>query len=177
MYALQKIIKRIGIIRIYAIIVFAIFFGLCYSIQPPYLFPQDTVITVKSGESFKEIAQDFKNQHIIHSTIVFRAVVSLMGSARNIVAGDYYFETPLSLFELAARLKAGSLNLKSEKVTIPEGSTVSQIADILTDAFPRFDHDSFIALAERLAERVIVKFQNYKGIYGNVTGSSGYSGS
>ncbi len=39
----------------------------------------------------------------------------------------------------------------------------------LTDA----QIDSFIDLATRLAERVVLKFQNYNGIYGNVAGISG----
>jgi UPF0755 protein len=139
--------SRIGIIRIIFIVGCFIIFGLCYAVQAPYLFPKDTLITVTPGESFSEIAQDFKDQHIIHSTLLFRAVAFMKGAEHSIVAGVYDINTPLSLFELTARLKAGSLHVRSMKVTIPEGSTVKQIGDILQSIFPVFDRDTFVTEA------------------------------
>ncbi len=150
MQALVTTIKRIGAVRLWAIGLFIVFFGLLYAMQPPQLFPSDTIVTIRSGESLTEISHDFKNQHIIHSTLLFRIVVLAVGSERNIVAGEYLLDKPLSLLDLIRRLRSGNFNLKSEKVTIPEGSSVRQIADILSATFPRFDHDQFVSKAQSL---------------------------
>lgn len=148
MERIHLLAKDIGRTRILAVIIFIVFFGSIYLVQPPHTFPKETVVTITSGEAFSDIARDFKNQHLIHSTLVFRLLMILSGGERTIIAGQYYFDTPLSLFDLTARLRIGLFNIKPEKVTIPEGSTVSQIATIIAKIFPAFDRTGFITLAQ-----------------------------
>lgn len=49
-------------------------------------------------------------------------------------AGDYYFEAPVSLYEIAKRVSRGDFGIKIFKITIPEGSNLKQIADIFEGA-------------------------------------------
>lgn len=144
---ISSAVTRIGILRIIFIALFFVVLGSIYVIQVPYNFPTKTIITVSRGESFTSIARDFKKQHLIRSTILFRVVVLAIGGERNILAGDYYFDTPASLLELAYRLKTGDQNLKNISVTIPEGSTSYQIADILAAKLTNFDTKKFLNLA------------------------------
>ena len=63
-------------------------------------------------------------------------------------AGDYQFDDAQNSFAVAYRLIKGVQDIPRIKVTIKEGSTVSDIAKAVKSAVPTFDSNSFIAIAK-----------------------------
>jgi len=115
--------------------------------QPPAFFPVRTIITIPEGVTLNEAARILKEEQVIHSTLAFRIVAPRVGEGATVMAGDYYFDTPLTIDEVARRVTMGEFGLEPIKVTIPEGATTYQMADILADTYERFDSDMFKLLS------------------------------
>jgi len=64
-----------------------------------------------------------------------------------VMAGDYYFDEPLTIDAVAQRVTKGEFGLEPIKVTIPEGATTYQMAEILAKTYEKFDADLFKLLA------------------------------
>ncbi len=116
--------------------------------QPPAFFPVRTIITIPEGVTLNEAAHILKDEQVIHSTIAFRVIAPRVNSSStSVIAGDYYFDEPLTIDAVARRVTSGVFGLEPIKVTIPEGATTYQMADIFADTYERFDKDMFMLLA------------------------------
>ena len=93
-------------------------------------------------------AQLLAGKSAIRSPRAFMALVRIFGGHRGVIAGDYYFELPESVFQVAIRITHGEYNLTLVRITIPEGVNTTDIADILNWKIPSFDRSGFLALAE-----------------------------
>jgi UPF0755 protein len=127
-------------------IAFLIYFYF-FQFQPPKNFPATAVVTVKSGQGVSGIAAELKKQNIIQSEMWFVGSVQLLKYERKVVAGDYYFDRPMNVFQVARHLTQGNFQIDQLKTTIPEGSTVYDISDIIHKNYPDFDTSKFILLA------------------------------
>jgi len=63
-------------------------------------------------------------------------------------AGDYYFAKQKGLGAVARMLIAGDFGLEPLRVTIPEGASVRDIAEILGGYATSFDKEKFLLIAE-----------------------------
>jgi len=124
------------------IIFLAVF--LVYINDPPSTFPTGVLISVHSGDTLNSVAKDLKTKHLIRSTIFLRGIVTLFAGEQKIVAGDYYFGRPISIYNVASRLVKGNFDLAPIKMTIPEGSSMSQIANLLSSKFEHFSASDFM---------------------------------
>ena len=88
-------------------------------------------VLIPKGTSPKQIAKILKESDVIYSKTVFLAVLKLSGSSKNLKAGLYEFNTKDNSFRIINKLANGES--KNIKVTIPEGWTIKQIADILDE--------------------------------------------
>jgi UPF0755 protein len=68
----------------------------------------------------------------------------LFAGEQKLVAGDYYFSRPISVYSVVSRLVKGNFDLDSIKVTIPEGLSMSQIAMNLSSKLKNFSVDDFM---------------------------------
>jgi|AntRauTorcE11897_2_1112592.scaffolds.fasta_scaffold02999_3 UPF0755 protein len=129
------------------IIVFVIIFLLIGLINttPPNNFSEGKLITIEKGETIKNTAELLKRENIIRSELLFNIVITLTKS--NVVEGKYLFHSKENIFKVADRVKRGSYQIPTEKITFVEGETSYQIADKLKKAFPNFDVDTFYELA------------------------------
>jgi UPF0755 protein len=85
----------------------------------------------------------------VRSSLLFRAVVSLVFRGENdAVAGNYFFEKPLSLFEVSRRILNGTLAINPIKITIPEGLNKTETAALIKKSIPSFDSESFVKKAK-----------------------------
>lgn len=116
--------------------------------RPPALFPVEQVITVPAGMTVTDVAHLLKEEQIIRSVHAFRLAVTMGSNGGSVIAGDYFFDTPLSLSEVAARISAGRYGLDPIRVTIPEGATTYQMAELFARRLPKFDPTTFLLLAE-----------------------------
>ena len=116
--------------------------------MPPAEFPVGEIVTVEPGGGVRTIARELEEKQYIASAEWFMLLLKLRSSQGLIVAGDYIFDRPTSAFVLVDRLSRGEYGPTQIRVTIPEGSTIQQIADIVTEAVPDFNTNRFLELAE-----------------------------
>lgn len=90
------------------------------------------LVSIPDGASFKEVAAILKREGLIASPLVFQILGRLEGADRHVVAGDYELGPAMSPRQILAALVEGRVVLRS--VTIPEGFTAAQIADLLGEA-------------------------------------------
>lgn len=118
-----------------------------YVIQPPDTFPLNTLVSVDSGMSVAQVAEALRQDNVIRSPLAFRMFITLLGSERNVHAGDYLFKEPLDVFSIARALAVGQYGLEPARIRVPEGATVKQMAVIFGDSLQRFNVNDFISKA------------------------------
>lgn len=87
------------------------------------------IVEINKGDSIWMIAQQLEKHGVIRSKIAFILKAFITGKHRTIKAGEYGFYTSYTLDEILEILSQGKVFL--HKVTIPEGATLWQIAEIL----------------------------------------------
>jgi peptidoglycan lytic transglycosylase G len=88
---------------------------------------------------------------VITSAQIFRMYLKLRGGPETVQAGEYELRTNLSMGDARAALRRGP-SVKFDKLTIPEGLTLEQIADRV-GALPGRNRDRFLAAARSGAVR------------------------
>jgi len=89
-------------------------------------------ISVAPGEPFRATGARLQAAGVVRHAWLLRLWARWQGLDRLVRHGDYRFERPLSPLEVLAVLRSPSAAL--HRVTIPEGSTVAQAADLLAAA-------------------------------------------
>jgi UPF0755 protein len=113
----------------------------------PLTFKESTVVTISKGDSVKLVAQKLKESNIIQSEILFTNTVILLNLDSRLVAGDYIFKTEHNVFEVLQRVSRGEYGIEVKKITVIEGLTVSEMADLFSREFYNISKDAFIEKA------------------------------
>jgi UPF0755 protein len=87
-------------------------------------------VTVPPGASVGEIGDILEREGIIRSATAFQLVVRMMKKDRSLVSGEYKLSPGMSLYRVIRALEKG--RVVTAPVTIPEGMTVAQIADLMS---------------------------------------------
>jgi len=103
-----------------------------------------TVIYLKPGTRAIEIANRLKREGVIRDRSLFLLFTLLRGSYGELKAGEYQFTPSMGLLDVIKILEEGRVLI--HKVTIPEGATVRDIANLLRDE-GLVDKDRFLYLA------------------------------
>jgi UPF0755 protein len=99
-------------------------------LQPPHGSAVKTV-KIQAGSSTSEIADQLYQNGLIRSPFGFKLYMKLTGLSGNLRAGEYHIRQGTSLQDLVQVLKMGDRTFGTVRVTIPEGFTLEQIADLL----------------------------------------------
>ncbi|MEW5909319.1 MAG: endolytic transglycosylase MltG [Thermodesulfobacteriota bacterium] len=83
-------------------------------------------------ESFSSLVQKLHKEKLISSPLKFKLYARIKGYGKKILAGEYSFFSTMSPDQIMDIMIAGKVVL--HRVTIPEGSTIRQIAEILSKA-------------------------------------------
>lgn len=110
-------------------------------------FTSSKTIDVPDGTTLNQAASILQADGLIRSAFWFKVSAVLIGKRNSIVAGDYYFKSPEVLGAVVTRLTLGAFDIPLIKITIPEGETNSQVADLLSTKFSLFDKNYFLANA------------------------------
>lgn len=86
-------------------------------------------ITVKKGESARDIAEKIKKQGLIRSSLAFFLLARFGGLSRDIQAGQFILTPSMDMITLANSLTHGTIDVR---ITIPEGWRNEEIALKLT---------------------------------------------
>ncbi len=110
----------------------------------PISFPEYALVTVERGENLSQIADSFERAGVIKSAGWLKFFVAATGGDRRVIAGDYYFPKPVTIFKVVRMLHKGEFGLIAKRVTIQEGLSSFDIAKLLTSELPNFDADAFL---------------------------------
>lgn len=119
-------------------------------VESPKTFPVKTIVPVIGNAGLNGIANSLYVQHVISSPFVFRGIVIIMHGERSVMAGDYFFEKPANVFEVASRLSAGIFGLTPVKITFPEGSTSRQMSVLLENQLFDFNANEFLEMTKTM---------------------------
>ena len=112
----------------------------------PKNFPVGSEVHIAQNSSLSDISDLLAGKDVISSAFLFKVIITSL-HAHRIVAGDYLFSKQENLWIVANRFAEGDQQLIPVKVTIPEGSTVRDIASILLKKMPNFNAPYFIKIA------------------------------
>ena len=148
------------------LIVAIIFFVLAgfsgyFFLSAPKDFPSGAAIAIEKGTGLAEISGKLKEGGFVKSKYAFALYARALGKSKKIKYGKYLFNEPVSVFSLTSRLAKGEFGFKPIKVTITEGLTVKEIADLLlavkppsgdltAKIFENFDKEEFLGKTANL---------------------------
>jgi UPF0755 protein len=90
---------------------------------------REQIFVVKEGESLKEVAEALQKMRLITSKSLFVLWSKLAGQSKQIKTGEYALSASMPPIKILEKIHKGLVILHA--VTIPEGFTIEQIADLL----------------------------------------------
>jgi len=96
---------------------------------------QDVELTIAEGSGTSQIAQVLEDNGLVANSLVFKMFARRLGVDSQFKAGDYVFAAGTwSLEQVCDQLIAGGTSGEGVQVTIREGLTMAQTAQVLADA-------------------------------------------
>ena len=138
----KKLIKNISYTLISFIIVILLIYFAAW--RAPADFPLGSLYSVEQGTGLTKTAMELREKNIIHSEFWFKSALVLFGGPKGLIAGDYVLPNKQNVFKLAFRLSHGDYKLVPVRITVPEGYTTFEIADLLVQKLPKIDREDFI---------------------------------
>lgn len=93
--------------------------------------PQQKIVVIPDGATFQQAATLLEGEQLIRSRSAFLLLGKSQEADRRIHPGEYELNAAMAPAEILAKLLAGRVVLHA--VTIPEGYTINQIADVLDE--------------------------------------------
>ena len=91
--------------------------------------PPSQIVVIPEGSTYQQVANILKREHLIRSRWAFLLLGKTREIDRKIRPGEYELDGSMAPKEILAKLLAGRVVL--HPVTIPEGYTLAQIAEVL----------------------------------------------
>jgi UPF0755 protein len=124
----KRLILIAGSLLFAVILLLSAYAGLLL-ITPAEKDGEEQVVVVRQGLSLKEVANELEQRNIIANKTLFGLWGKVMGSSRHIKAGEYLLSSTMPPIRILEILTKGLVITYS--ITIPEGFTLEQIADLL----------------------------------------------
>lgn len=156
-----KILKKILIVFFILLIISALWFF--YEFNLSKKGPERTVVfEVKEGSSVRSIARSLEEWDLIKNRHIFLIGYRIFFPSKNLRAGEYSLDLPLSSNEILKRLIEGKVLLYP--ITIPEGLTRLEIASHVQSEYA-VDKDGFLKASSRPGSILSLdnKAQNLEG--------------
>lgn len=115
---------KFGIVAAFGYFVYVVMFG-----TPTLSGPAK--VEIPKGAGVSEIASKLKDANLIRSKFGFETLVWLKRAGAKLQAGEYKFESDVSLADIVRMLTAGFGANNERELTIPEGWTVDEIGTYL----------------------------------------------
>jgi UPF0755 protein len=106
--------------------------------------PPAKIVVIPEGATFQQVAAMLEREQLIRSRSAFVLMGKAQDADRKVHPGEYELNAAMPPADILSKLLAGRVVLHS--VTIPEGYTISQIADVLAQQ-QITDRTEFIRLA------------------------------
>ncbi len=103
---------------------------------------------IQEGVIARHVGKNLKEEKLIRSPVAFNFVIKLIGGENKIKAGKYQFEEKQNLFKVIWRIVEGEEGYEPIRLLVPEGTSVEEIALLVKDKKPDFNHEKFVYLAK-----------------------------
>ncbi len=112
---------------------------------PPRNIQIHDVYSIPYSQTISGLAHDLSMNEIIQSEFWFKVFVHLFSPFKHtIIAGSYSIDQKQSVWAFAFRFSHGDYRLIPVKVTIPEGFSSKDIADLLSKKLKNFNSSAFL---------------------------------
>jgi UPF0755 protein len=118
-------------------------------IEPPAEFPLEELVSIPAGGTLESLSTALHEQGVVKSVTMLRLVVTALGGATDVKAGDYVFKEPASVFEVARRVINGAYGLEPERIRIMEGATTAEMGKMYATRLKRVDENRFVEKAKQ----------------------------
>lgn len=142
----EKLLTTTGLLGLAALLAFG--YGYFFLYTPPPAFPVHAIVHIPEGVTLSDAAELLAAEQVIRSPSALSSIVIFSQGEERVQAGDYFFDAPLSVLEVARRILVGDYGMRPVKVTIPEGATSYEMAAIYADKLGHFDQQTFLTLAK-----------------------------
>jgi UPF0755 protein len=115
---------------------------------PPQEHPPSKVVVIPDGSTFQQVAALLERERLIKSRSAFVLFGKSQSADRKVHAGEYELNPGMTLAEILSKLVNGQVLLRP--LTIPEGLTITQIADLVSQQ-GLTDRAEFLRLAKDAA--------------------------
>ncbi len=115
-------------------------------VDAPAAAQEPIMVTIAPGSTSLSIGEALYDQGLVRHALVFRYYAKYRKLDQSLKAGNYLLEYGMSIDEILAELAAGNVHRPTVSVTIPEGFTLEQIAQRLSQR-GLADYDEFMDLA------------------------------
>lgn len=126
--------------------------GGLYAIKPGKVFPQGsggvTVVRVAKGETLGEVGELLAKEGVVRFAWPAGILLTLFGGKEGVHAGAYVISANTPPLQALWQIASGDFGVDSIKVTVPEGATSYQIAELLEGHFIDFNTEKFKILAK-----------------------------
>jgi UPF0755 protein len=122
----------------------ALFGAYSYFIAPPPAFPLNELVTINAGADLEELSNSLEVAQVVQNATALRLVITAMGKATDVKAGDYLFKQPQNIFAVAKIITTGAFGLEPERIRIHEGATTQEMATIFSSRLKRINAESFL---------------------------------
>lgn len=144
----KKVRTLLGVIVLLIIIIAGVAIYGWNAMQPTAASSEPVAYTLAEGTSTAKLAGDLESKGIIRNDFAFRMYLRWNNEGKAFKAGDYEFTPGMTYEQIVTKLNNAEVVVpKTMKFTIPEGYTVTQIADKLSSA-GYVDRDEFLKLVD-----------------------------
>src|SRR3989344_2971843 len=113
----------------------------------PNQFPAGAIISVEEGLTLSQVSELLEEKSVVNSAMFFTLFFKFFTGGEKVISGDYFFNSPRTVFSIANRLTKGNYGLKAVKAIIPEGTSIAEMGLTLEKLFPEFNRERFLSLA------------------------------
>lgn len=104
-------------------------------------------VEIESGMPVASMGQLLEDNGIIRSATAFKLYVRMQGAAPNIQAGIHSLSPSMTLEEIVVNLQEGAITAGVVKVSVAEGLTVDQVADVVAES-TKYSKEDFMAVVQ-----------------------------
>lgn len=147
---LQNLSRPVKVFAVSLCVVLVLFFGVWTYLNNKFLAPVDsgntTPITVEiaRGSSVSTIADKLEESGVIRNSTVFKLFVDIYDRGSKLKAGTYELNASMSIREVLDIISSGESSDDVVTVFLPEGATVSDLADRLINLGLIQDKNAFL---------------------------------
>lgn len=98
-------------------------------IYRPQIINSPANIVINKGDTTAAVANNLHTSGIITQPLLFRVVARISGMDKTLKAGEYIFESPISMYEVIQKIAKGDVSYR--KITLPEGLTTKQMLELI----------------------------------------------